>query len=109
MADFQNAQVSMNLLDYRITSPIKVWEACRVLGETQNVNLIGSEVIGLIPEDCLLEAGSYASEREYGQVPEEKALIIHRAIDYMGLDKLKPFDPQEKVLEYALQQAGLIQ
>ena len=58
-SDFGSAQVSMNLLDFRVSSPLKVWQACKALAEEVGVSLIGSELIGLMPEACLLEAGSY--------------------------------------------------
>lgn len=105
-SDFECAQVSMNLLDFRITSPLKVWEACSLLAKEVDVALVGSEVIGLIPERCLLEAGSYTYLKDGKEVPEEKELLVRAAINLLGLDKVKPFDPQEKILEYALNNAG---
>lgn len=108
MDDFDCAQVSMNLLDYRVSSPLKVWETCKALAKDIGVEVLGSELIGLMPEECLLQAGSYAFMKEGKEVPKDKQLIVHRAIDYLALNKVKPFDPQEKVLEYSLQQAGLL-
>jgi len=108
MADYGCAQVSLNLLDYRESSPLKAWEACKAVGAEFNVSLTGSEVIGLIPESCLLEAGAFACMAAGREVPEDQQLLIHYAIDLLGLNKLKPFNEQEKVLEYTLAQAGLI-
>lgn len=108
MADFEAAQVSMNLLDYKTTSPLKVWEACHALAETIDVEVIGCEVVGLIPESCLLEAGAFTYMKEQKELPHDKELLVHAAIGHLGLNKVKPFDPQEKVLEYALHNAGLI-
>lgn len=108
MADFECAQISMNLLDYKVTSPIKVWEACRHLAAQCGIEIIGSEVIGLIPEACLVEAGTFDFMRKKENLPLDKQLIIHRAIELLGLKKVKPFDPQEKILEYALHHAGLL-
>jgi glutamate formiminotransferase/formiminotetrahydrofolate cyclodeaminase len=107
MADFDCAQVSMNLLDYRITSPLQVWETCKKLAAEIGVKLIGSELIGLIPESCLLEAGRFAWGDAAPQTTDTAACLA-AGIQHLGLDKVKPpFDPQEKVLEYALQRAGL--
>ncbi|WP_276134702.1 glutamate formimidoyltransferase [Polluticoccus soli] len=108
MADFQSAQVSMNLLDYRITSPLKAWEATNALAQPLGVEVIGCEVVGLIPETCLLEAGAFTWLREGKELPHDKELLVHAAIEHLGLNRVKPFDPQEKVLEYALKRAGLI-
>jgi glutamate formiminotransferase/formiminotetrahydrofolate cyclodeaminase len=101
MADYEQAQVSLNLLDYRVTSPLRVWQTCKELAAERNISLAGSEVIGLIPEQCLLEAGNYAL-REQGVISTHTATVVQAAIKYLGLDVLKPFDPEEKVLEYAL-------
>lgn len=108
MADYHCAQISLNLLDYRENSPLKVWEACEALAKEIEVELTGSEVIGLIPERCLLEAGSLIYLKNDEEASEDKQLLIHNAIELLGLNKLKPFNEQEKVLEYALAHAGLI-
>jgi len=108
MADYDCAQVSMNLLDFRVSSPLQVWEACEALATEIGVTLTGSEVIGLIPETCLLEAGAYEYLKKEDEVPEDNNLLIHNAIVKLGLNRLKDFDPQEKVLEYALYKAGLL-
>jgi glutamate formiminotransferase/formiminotetrahydrofolate cyclodeaminase len=102
MKDYETAQVSFNLLDYRTTSPLRVWQTCQALAHSMGVALSGSEVIGLIPESCLLEAGSFVQLQQGGTPTQEKRLLVHQAIELMGLNKLKPFDPQQKVLEYAL-------
>lgn len=106
MEDFECAQVSMNLLDYRITSPLKVWETCKTLAAASGVETIGCEVVGLIPESCVLEAGGWDKNVELSQ--EERKSLILSGIEYLGLDKVKPFNPEEKILEYALRRHGLI-
>jgi len=108
MADYNCAQVSLNLLDFRESSPLKAWEACSALANEIGVKLTGSEVIGLIPERCLLEAGSFVSAERSEKMPKDKQLLVHYAIELLGLNKLKPFNEQEKILEYALAHAGLI-
>lgn len=101
MADYEQAQVSFNLLDYKTTSPLQVWERCKALAAQKNVTLVGSEVIGLIPEICLLEAGTFAQQGKRIE-HSTKEEIITQAINYMGLNQLKPFLPQEKILEWVL-------
>lgn len=101
MKDYEQAQVSFNLLDYTITSPLAVWEACKQLAAEKGITLAGSEVIGLIPKECLLEAGKFALKQQYA-VADSELDIIKAAIDYLGLDRLKPFNPDEKILEIVL-------
>lgn len=104
MEDYEQAQVSINLLDFRVASPLQAWEAVKSLAAEAELSLVGSEVIGLLPEACLLEAGNFALRSKIADEPE---VLINAAIDYMGLSKLKPFHTREKVLEYALADAGL--
>jgi glutamate formiminotransferase len=106
MQDFECAQVSMNLLDYRVTSPLKVWETCKVLAAGLGVSLIGCEVVGLLPESCVLEAGGWSGDAALSD--EMRAETIQKGIGYLGLDKVKPFHPDEKILEYALKKVGLM-
>lgn len=108
MADFECAQVSMNLLDYRITSPLQVWETVKAVADEVGVSLVGSELIGLMPEACLIETGTFSYLKQQQKVPSDKNMIVHAAIEYLGLNKVKPFEPQEKILEYALHHAQLI-
>jgi glutamate formiminotransferase/formiminotetrahydrofolate cyclodeaminase len=108
MEDFECAQVSMNLLDYRITSPLTVWETCKQLTALHGLEPIGCEVIGLIPEACVLEAGAKMLAIGNWQLANDKRKIIEAGIDYLGLDRVKPFIAEEKILEYALAKAGLM-
>lgn len=101
MADYEHAQVSFNLLDYKTTSALQVWERCKALAAQKKVTLVGSEVIGLIPEICLLEAGTFAQQKNGSEHSVNEEIIIE-AIHYMGLNRLKPFLPEEKILEWVL-------
>ncbi len=49
------AQVSINLLNFRTTSIPKVFEAIRREAEGAGVTIAGSEVVGLIPLDALMD------------------------------------------------------
>jgi len=108
MEDYETAQVSMNLLDYRISSPLKVWETCNALAAEVGTSLLGCELIGLMPLECMIEAGTYAYMKEQEEVPNDEEIIVHRAIEYLGFKKVKPFEAREKILEYALRDASLL-
>ena len=103
MQDYELAQVSFNLLNHHITAPLQVWQVCELLANEVKVELAGSEVIGLIPKECLIEAGQFAAMKEVRTTKHSDELLIHMAIELLGLNRLKPFDPQEKILEYALE------
>lgn len=47
-------QVSMNLLNYKVTSMSKVFDAIKEEAEKRGVEVIGSEIIGLVPMNALI-------------------------------------------------------
>lgn len=53
-------QVSMNLLDFRVTSIPTVFEVIRKEAEAAGVAIHRSEVVGLIPLDALLDAAEHS-------------------------------------------------
>ncbi len=58
LADRGLVQVSMNLIDYHRTSPLRVFEEIQRLAAAENVAIVESEVIGLVPLEPLLEAAT---------------------------------------------------
>jgi glutamate formiminotransferase len=112
MEEYKNAQISINLLNYRKTSPLTVWQMCQSMASEMGVQLCGSEVIGLIPEECILEAGRFSLNlhNKNPAVTESvsKSAVLKEGIKYLELNKIKPFNPREKVLEYALITAKLM-
>lgn len=106
LSDFDCAQVSMNLLDYRITSPLTAWETCKKVAMEFGVRPVGCELVGLIPEACIIEAGAFAlglpTENTY---PIEEIIIA--GIDHLKLNHAKPFLPEVNILEYALFQGKM--
>jgi glutamate formiminotransferase/formiminotetrahydrofolate cyclodeaminase len=62
----------------------------------------GSELVGLVPKQALLDAADFflaRQERSLGISEREKIKI---AVKSLGLDDLAPFDPEKKVIEYML-------
>lgn len=52
-------QVSMNLLDFRKTPIHRVFETVRTEAERYGVSIVGSEIVGLVPQDALLAAAEH--------------------------------------------------
>lgn len=96
------AQVSMNLTDLSIT-PLHVAfeEVCRAASE-RGLRVTGTEIVGLIPKKAIIDAGKYflRKQRRSLGIPERE--IIKIAVKSLGLDDLKPFDADEKIIEYVL-------
>lgn len=100
------AQLSLNLTDITVT-PVHVAfdEACKRAAE-RGIRVTGSELVGLIPKQALLDAADHylaLQQRSLG-IPEREKIKI--AVKSLGLDDLGPFDPQKKVIEYMLEDAG---
>lgn len=97
------AQVSMNITNIT-TTPLHVAfdEVCRK-ADARGVRVTGTEIVGLVPKRALLEAGRYFLHKQHRSTGISEEEIIRIAIKSMGLDYLKPFHPEEKVIEYLLE------
>ena len=96
------AQISMNLTNISIT-PVHVAfdEVCRK-ADARGVRVTGSELVGLIPLRAMLDAGKYFLAKQQRSLGVDDDELIRIAIKSMGLDELKPFKPEEKIIEYVL-------
>lgn len=100
------AQISMNLTNINVTSVHMAFDEVVRAAQERGVRVTGSELVGLIPLRCMLEAGRhYLSKmgRSEGVSDEE---LIQTAIRSMGLNELGPFDPKKKIIEYLIAPAG---
>ena len=99
IGSYGQAQVSMNLTDYHVTSMHAALEAVRDEAQKRGLIVTGSELVGLIPKDAILESGRYYLKlqgRSWG-VPENE--LIDTAVMSMGLSQLSTFDPRKKIIE----------
>ena len=97
------AQVSMNITDINQT-PLHVAfdEVCRC-AQARGLRVTGTEIVGLVPERTLTEAGKYFLRKQQRSTGIPKEDIIGIAVKSLGLDDLRPFNPKEKVIEYLLE------
>jgi glutamate formiminotransferase / formiminotetrahydrofolate cyclodeaminase len=100
--EYRMAQLSMNLTDITVT-PIHVAfdEVCKK-AEERGIRVTGSELIGLVPLKCMLDAGKYFlhKQKRSSGIPDEE--IIEMAVHTLGLNELAPFEPQKRIIEYLL-------
>lgn len=94
------AQVSMNLTNIGVT-PLHVAfdEVCRA-AEARGVRVTGTEIVGLVPKKALIDAGKHFLRKQHRSLGISESEIIRIAVRSMGLDELKPFKAEEKVVEY---------
>ena len=93
------SQVSMNLQDVSITDMHDAYECIRYLANDHNVQVSGSELVGLAPLSSFINAGNW-----YHPNPESatEAELVQAAVEGLGLESLGPFNPNERIIEYAV-------
>ena len=96
------AQISYNLTNINITSLHDVFEKTCQRAEIRGLRVTGSELIGLVPKKVLIDAGKYFLQKQSRSLAISDEEIIHIAIKSLGLDELQPFNPEERIIEYAL-------
>ncbi|MCG2617328.1 glutamate formimidoyltransferase [Terrimonas sp. NA20] len=96
------AQISINLTNLNVT-PVHIAfdEVCRK-ADARGIRVTGSELVGLVPLQSLLDAGRYFLQKQQRSVGVSEKELIRIAVKSMGLDELTPFKPEERVIEYLL-------
>ncbi len=97
------AQISMNITDTRLTPLHLAFEACHESADRRGMRVTGSELVGLVPLEVMLEAGRYFLKKQQRSVGVSEQELLKIAVKSMGLDELAPFDPQQKIIEYNLE------
>jgi glutamate formiminotransferase/formiminotetrahydrofolate cyclodeaminase len=100
--EYNIAQISMNLINYKVTSVHQAFDEVCKSAESRGLRVTGSELVGLIPLDALLDAGRHYLKKQNRSIGVSEAELIHIAVKSMGLDELAPFDPARKIIEYKL-------
>ena len=99
------AQVSMNLTNVEETPLHAAFDACCESAARRGLRVTGSEIVGMVPKKCLVDAGRYFLRKQKWSEGVSDEELIDIAIRSMGLSELKPFDPKEKVIEFKIESA----
>ena len=97
------AQVSMNITNISTTPLHVAFDEVYRKADARGVRVTGTEIVGLVPKRALVEAGKYFLRKQHRSVGISEEEIVRIAVKSMGLDDLKPFRPEEKVIEYLLE------
>ena len=100
------AQISMNLTNTAVTPVHVAFDAVAEKAAERGMRATGSELVGVIPLHCLLDAGKYFLEKQQRSVGVPESELVKIAVKSMGLDELAPFNPAERVIEYLLRDAA---
>jgi glutamate formiminotransferase/formiminotetrahydrofolate cyclodeaminase len=99
--------VSINLTNHKVTSIEHAFDECCKSAERRGMRVTGSELVGLIPLEAMLQAGRHYLKKQKRSLGVSEEELIHIALKSMGLDELAPFDPAQKIIEYKLRDLGL--
>lgn len=95
---YRRAQISINLTDYKQTAPHTVLEEARRLAAERGLVVTGSEIVGLVPFQCLLASGKHYLKAMGKSTGVPTADILQTAVFSMGLADVAPFEIEKKVL-----------
>ncbi|MCX6565530.1 MAG: glutamate formimidoyltransferase [Candidatus Aminicenantes bacterium] len=98
--DYQRAQISINFTNYKVTPVHVVFDDVRAQAAAMGLRVTGSELVGLIPKEALLQAGRYYLERQGKSSGVPEAELLRVAVLSLGLSDVVPFDPAKKIIEY---------
>src|SRR3954462_2743720 len=99
------AQVSMNLTNLEETPLHAAFDACSESAGKRGLRVTGSEIVGMLPKKCLVDAGRYFLRKQKWSEGASEEELIDVAIRSMGLSELKPFDPKERIIEFKMESA----
>ncbi|MCB9475016.1 MAG: glutamate formimidoyltransferase [Candidatus Delongbacteria bacterium] len=98
--EYQRAQLSMNLTSYRDTPLHRAFEVVEQEAARLGLRITGSELVGLVPLESLLEAGRHFLRKQGRLAAASEAELIRVAEISLGLSELSPFNADEKIVEY---------
>ena len=96
------AQISINLTNISVTPVHVAFDEVRKKAHLRGIRVTGSELVGLIPLQAVLEAGRHFLRKQKRSLGVSDKELIKIAVKSLGLDDLYPFKPEEKIIEYAI-------
>jgi glutamate formiminotransferase/formiminotetrahydrofolate cyclodeaminase len=96
------AQISYNLTNISITSMHEAFDASCKAAERRGLRVTGSELVGLVPLKAMTDAADFFLRKQHRSVGISEAEKIKIAVKSLGLDDLRPFHPEQKIIEYLL-------
>ena len=103
---YRQAQVSINLLNYKISPLHVVFETVRDEADKLGLIVTGSELVGMTPLQPMVEAGRFYLQKQGKSTGAPAAELVELAVRSLGLDQLAPFDPDKKIIEYQFRTRG---
>ncbi|MBM9606165.1 glutamate formimidoyltransferase [Desulfopila inferna] len=99
--EYNLAQVSVNLTDYRVTPIHVLYEEVKREARQLNLAVAGSEIVGIVPREALLMAAQYYIDRENLFIYQEDQKI-RLVVERLGLNSVASFVPEKRIIEYII-------
>ena len=96
------AQISYNLTNISITSMHEAFYETSIAATERGLRVTGSELVGLVPLKAMIAAANFYLKKQKRSTGISEYEKIKIAIKSLGLDDLKPFNPQERIIEYVM-------
>ena len=100
--EYNQAQVSMNLINYKKTSMHEAFDEVVRQASKRGLRVTGSEIVGLLPKEAILDSGKYFLKKQNSSIGIPDKDIILSAIQSLGLNDLSVFDSKKSIIEEAL-------
>jgi glutamate formiminotransferase/formiminotetrahydrofolate cyclodeaminase len=104
--EYQMAQLSVNLLNYNVTPLHRVFEEAERLAAEFGLRVTGSELVGLIPLEAMLQVGRHYLRKQGGCLGVAEKELVRTAVQSLGLAEIAPFKPEHKIIEYRFRNIG---
>lgn len=96
------AQISVNLTNMNVTPLHVLFDTACERATARGMRVTGSELVGLVPLQAMLEAGRYFLRKQQRSVGVGEDELVRIAVKSLGLEEMGPFDPEKKIIEYQL-------
>ena len=100
---YNRAQISINFNNFKVATIHDVFDAACILASERGIRVTGSELVGLIPLEAMLMAGRHYLNKQNRSVGVPTADIVECAVQSLGLNDVTEFDPNVKIIDYAVQ------
>lgn len=100
---YNRAQISINFNNFKVSTIHDVFDAACILANERGIRVTGSELVGLIPLEAMLMAGKHYLNKQNRSLGVPTADIVECAVQSLGLNDVTEFDPNVKIIDYAVQ------
>jgi len=96
--EYNRAQISMNLTNYKVTSIHDVFDTACKEAEKRGLRVTGSEIVGLVPYNAMKITAKHYLKKMHKSSGLPTTDLINIAIQSLGLCDVTHFNPNDKVL-----------